>query len=109
MFLFNVSYPLQFHAINLLVKVNGEDEKLTKTTFLGLATVESLKSQIEGQVKNKKKAEIIKSKISGTDLNSIASSFGLTVANADNVNFGMATIGDSGQEPAVVGKIFIRI
>ncbi|MBK8668312.1 MAG: peptidylprolyl isomerase [Saprospiraceae bacterium] len=72
----------------------------------GLATVESLKSQIEGQVKNKKKAEIIKSKISGTDLNSIASSFGLTVANADNVNFGMATIGDSGQEPAVVGKIF---
>ncbi len=72
----------------------------------GLASVESVKSKIEPLVKNAKKAEKIKSKISGTDLNTIASTFTQTVAKAENVSFGSGTIPDGGQEPLVIGKIF---
>jgi len=72
----------------------------------GLATVESVKATIEPLVKNIKKAEKIKSKITGTDLNSIASTFAQTVATAENVTFGSAMLPDAGQEPLVVGKVF---
>ena len=72
----------------------------------GLATVESVKSTIEPLVKNVKKAEKIKSKITGTDLNAIASTFAQTVATAENVTFGSAMLPDAGQEPLVVGKVF---
>ncbi|MBK9733750.1 MAG: peptidylprolyl isomerase [Saprospiraceae bacterium] len=79
---------------------------LKSTNKAGLATVESIKSTLEPLVKNVKKAEKIKSKISGTDLNAIALSFGKTTAKAENVTFGSASIPDSGQEPLVVGKAF---
>ena len=57
-------------------------------------------------VKNIKKTEKIRSKITGTDLNSIASTFAQTVATAENVTFGSAMLPDAGQEPLVVGKVF---
>ena len=72
----------------------------------GLATVEAVKTSIEPLVKNAKKAEKIKSKITGTDINAIATAFTQTVATAENVNFGSAMIPDAGQEPLVVGKVF---
>lgn len=72
----------------------------------GIATVESAKSKIETMVKNKKKGEKIISKISGTDLNLIAQTFGKQVDTASNVTFGSAVLPKAGQEPTVVGKIF---
>lgn len=73
----------------------------------GLATVESLKSGIEAMVKNAKKAEIIKSKIKGTDLNAVASTFdSLKVTTADNISFGSASLPDGSYEPLVTGKVF---
>jgi len=72
----------------------------------GPATVESVRSKIEALVKNKKKGEKIKSQISGTDLDQIATNFGLTKGNAQNITFGSAMIPDGGQEPMVIGKIF---
>lgn len=72
----------------------------------GLATVESAKSKIELAVKNMKKGEQIKSRISGQDLDMIATTFGQKKALAENVNFGSAMIPDGGQEPKVIGAIF---
>jgi peptidyl-prolyl cis-trans isomerase D len=72
----------------------------------GIATVESAKSKIETLVKNKKKGEKIKSKITGTDLNFIAQTFGKQVDTATNVTFGSAVLPKAGQEPLVIGKIF---
>lgn len=72
----------------------------------GVATVESVKSKIEVPVKNKKKGEQIKSKISGQDLDLIATTFGQKKSLAENVNFGSAMIPDGGQEPKVIGAIF---
>ena len=72
----------------------------------GLASVESVKSSIEAVVRNAKKAEIIKSKIKGSDLNAIAATFAQTVSIAENVNYGSASLNDGDQEPILVGKIF---
>ncbi|MFZ1750983.1 MAG: peptidylprolyl isomerase [Saprospiraceae bacterium] len=72
----------------------------------GIASVESVKSQIETLVKNKKKAEKIKTKISGTDLTAIAATFGKEVSTSESVNFGSGSIGTGGQDALVVGKIF---
>ena len=44
--------------------------------------------------------------MTGTDLNSIASTFAQTVATAENVTFGSAMLPDAGQEPLLVGKVF---
>jgi hypothetical protein len=72
----------------------------------GLATVASVKASIEAKVKNLKKAELIKSKIQGNDLNAIAATFNQTVKSAENVYFGGAFIPDAGQEPVLIGKLF---
>lgn len=72
----------------------------------GLASVESVKSKIETLVKNKKKGEKIKSKITGNDLNLIATTFGTKVDTASNVSFGAAMLNAGAQEPVFIGKVF---
>lgn len=72
----------------------------------GIATVESAKASLELLVRNAKKAEMIKAKISGSDLASIATTFGQTVSSADNVTFGSGMLPDNVQEPEVIGKVF---
>lgn len=72
----------------------------------GVASVESVKETIEPLIKNKKKGEKIKAKISGTDINAIAASFSLTPGLAENVTFGRGSFPDGGQEPLVIGKSF---
>ncbi|MBK9255986.1 MAG: peptidylprolyl isomerase [Saprospiraceae bacterium] len=94
-------------------EVNYVDSKyvivgLKSVDKAGPATVESLRSTIEPLVRNEKKAEMIKSKISGSNLESIASAFGLEVSTAADVSFGRGFIPDVGQEPKVIGKIFAQ-
>jgi peptidyl-prolyl cis-trans isomerase D len=72
----------------------------------GIATVESVKSNIEALVKNAKKAEIIKSKMKGTDLNAIAGIFSDSLEVAENVSFGSASLPDGSFEPLLTGKVF---
>ncbi|MCO6464576.1 MAG: peptidylprolyl isomerase [Saprospiraceae bacterium] len=71
----------------------------------GIASVSSVKAQITDEVMKKKKAEYIKSQISGTDLNAIASKYGVEVEHANNVTFGSAML-TQGQEHMFVAKIF---
>ena len=68
--------------------------------------MESIKETIEPLIRNKKKGEKIKSKISGTDITAIATSFGLTPGLAENITFGRGAFPDGGQEPLVIGKSF---
>ncbi|MBK9567325.1 MAG: peptidylprolyl isomerase [Saprospiraceae bacterium] len=72
----------------------------------GIATVESVKTNIEALVKNAKKAEIIKSKMKGTDLNAIAGIFSDSLEVAENVSFGSASLPDGSFEPVLTGKVF---
>jgi len=72
----------------------------------GIASVDAVKSKIESEVRKEKKAATIKAKISGTDLNAIANTFGLTVENSPNFNYGIAIVGQNNQEQLLAGQLF---
>ena len=73
----------------------------------GAPKLANIKEEIEPQVYNMKKAEVISAKISGTDLNSIASSFSTEVDTASNVSFNTSyLVGVQKNEPKVVSAAF---
>ncbi len=72
----------------------------------GLMSIEEAKVSLKDLVLNAKKAEKIKSSISGTDLNGIASQYGTVVDTAKNVSFNAGFIAGHGAEPKVVANLF---
>lgn len=75
---------------------------LSSVTAPGLATVADLRNDIEASVMNLKKGESIASKISGSDLASIASSFNSSVESANDVAFTAGGVTGLGNEPKVL-------
>ena len=75
---------------------------LTSITAPGLSTVADLKNNIETSVMNLKKGESIASKISGSDLASIASTFNSSVETANDVAFTAGGVTGLGNEPKVL-------
>lgn len=72
----------------------------------GLMSVEEAKTVLEMQVKNAKKAEMLKAKITSADLNAIASQYGTNVDTA-SVTFASGFIeGIQASEPIVTAKAF---
>jgi peptidyl-prolyl cis-trans isomerase D len=72
----------------------------------GPATVDGVRAQIEGLVKNKMKAAAIMAKLGNTtDINALVSQYGSTIDTAANVAFMQPTI-KTGAEPMVVGAAF---
>ncbi len=85
------------HVIAKLKKVNKE----------GLMAVDLVRSYVEPILKNKKKAELIKAKMTGTSLEAIAKSTGSAVQQATDVTMENPVLtGGVGQEPKVVGNAF---
>ncbi len=85
------------HVIAKVKKVNAE----------GLMAVDLVRSYVEPILKNKKKAELIKAKMSGTSLEAIAKATGSAVQQATDVTMENPVLtGGVGQEPKVVGNAF---
>jgi peptidyl-prolyl cis-trans isomerase D len=85
------------HIITKLKKVNAE----------GLMAVDLVRSYIEPILKNKKKAELIKAKMTGTSLDAIAKATGSTLQQATGITMeNPVLVGGVGQEPRVVGNAF---
>ncbi|WP_338408833.1 peptidylprolyl isomerase [uncultured Flavobacterium sp.] len=85
------------HVIAKVKKVNKE----------GLMAVDLVRPYVEPILKNKKKAELIKAKMTGTSLEAIAKSAGSTVQQATDVTMQNPVLaGGVGQEPKVVGNAF---
>lgn len=72
----------------------------------GLPDVASVKDDIRAQVLNRKKGEMIKTKITTKDLNAIAASFSTKVDSATGVNFAAPFVAGIGNEPKVLAKAF---
>ena len=74
----------------------------------GIPSWKDVKDEIEPQVINRKKGEVIKQRIAGkTDLGAIASTFSVQVDTATNVSFASAFIQKAGaSEPKVVATAF---
>jgi peptidyl-prolyl cis-trans isomerase D len=72
----------------------------------GIPSVANIKDEIEDQVINKKKGEMLQSQISGTDLAAIASKYSTEVDTARSVNFSATFVPSLGAEPKVIGEAF---
>jgi len=81
--------------------------KVKKVNAAGLMAVNLVKPYLEPILKNKKKAELIKAKMTGTSLEAIAKATGSTIQQAIDVTLENPVLaGGVGQEPKVVGNAF---
>jgi parvulin-like peptidyl-prolyl isomerase len=83
----------------VVVKLYAQREEGTMTTQSASATVSPI-------LRKEKKAQMIMSKITQTDLNEIAKAQSQSVKNASAVNRKNPTIPGPGEEPLVVGTVF---
>ncbi len=72
----------------------------------GNPSYEAVREEISPTVYNEKKAEIIKSRISSQDLNSIAANFSTAVDTVPRVTFNSRYVNNMGNEPEVLATIF---
>lgn len=80
--------------------------QVTAVNEEGLRSVESASATVLPILRKEKKAEIIKSKITGENLSAIAQSQGQSVQTANAVNLNSPTLPGAGNEPFVVGVAF---
>ncbi|WP_366185175.1 peptidylprolyl isomerase [Flavobacterium ovatum] len=72
----------------------------------GLAPLSQVRPYVESILKNKKKAELIKAKMAGNSIETIAKAVGATVQQATEVTLDNPMLENVGQEPKVVGNAF---
>jgi peptidyl-prolyl cis-trans isomerase D len=72
----------------------------------GLVPVAQARAYVEPILKNKKKAELIKAKMTGSSLEAIAKATGAKVEQAANITMENPVFGLVGAEPKVVGTVF---
>nr|WP_315162226.1 peptidylprolyl isomerase [uncultured Flavobacterium sp.] len=80
--------------------------KLQKIDNSGILPVSMARSYVEPIIKNKKKAELIKAKMTGSSIEAIAKAIGSTVQQAAGITMENPVLANVGQEPKVVGNAF---
>ena len=95
----DVSEPFEL-GDNYVVAVITAEEKQ------GLASVTAARPQVEGIIRDKKKAEKIKATIKGKTLEAIAADANAIVQRADSIGFSFSMITGLGNEPKLVGAAF---
>lgn len=76
---------------------------LTLITEEGTPSLDAIKDQVEREVIKEKKAELIKAKIKGTNLATIATALGETVQSVPDLTFNTPAIPMGGRELKVIG------
>ncbi len=95
----DVSEAFEIGDTYVVAVITAEDKE-------GLASVEAARPQVEGIVRDQKKAEKIKATLKGNTLDAIASSAKAMVQKADSLNFNYSMIPGLGNEPKLVGAAF---
>jgi len=98
----NIGDVKRFEVVN----VGHIIAKLKKVTEKGLMAVEDARPQVEGLLKNKKKAKLIEAKMKGGSLAAIAASNKVTVQTAVDLTIENPAVPNAGYEPKVVGTAF---
>ncbi|MCX6212200.1 MAG: peptidylprolyl isomerase [Bacteroidetes bacterium] len=94
-----ISEPLEVGDSYFVAAITGEDKE-------GLASVEAAKPQVEGIIRDKKKAEKIKNNLKGNSLEAIAANAKASIQKADSINFNYSMIAGLGNEPKIAGAAF---
>jgi len=89
-----------------IANVGNVIAKLKKINEKGLMSVEEARPSVEYVLKNKKKAEMIKAKMKGSSLETIAAASGTTVQQAIDQTVENSNIPNAGPERKVVGTAF---
>ncbi len=80
--------------------------KLKSKNETGLMSTEMAKEVVIPILRNEKKAELIKKKMSGSTLEAVAQSSKATISNATGISAGSPILPNIGSEPKVVGAAF---
>jgi peptidyl-prolyl cis-trans isomerase D len=72
----------------------------------GMPSMASLKNELELEVLKKKRGEILKEKINGTDLQAIASQFNVEIDTVSNITFSSSSLPSIGNEPEVIASAY---
>jgi peptidyl-prolyl cis-trans isomerase D len=94
-----VSEPTEIGDSYYVAIITGEEKA-------GLASVASAKPQVEGILRDQKKAAQIKQSFKGNTIEAIAASAKTTVQPVDSINFNYSMIPGIGNEPKLVGAAF---
>lgn len=94
-----VSEPIEVGDNYFVAVITGEDKA-------GLASVISARPQVEGILRDQKKALQIKQNFKGNTIEEIAASAKTVVQPADSINFNYSMIPGIGNEPKLVGAAF---
>ena len=95
----SVSEPTEIGDSYFVAIITGEEKA-------GLASVASAKPQVEGILRDQKKATQIKQSFKGNTMEAIAASAKTIVQPADSINFNYSLIPGIGNEPKLVGAAF---
>ena len=95
----DVSEPFEI-ADTYIVAVITSEEKV------GLVSVESARPQVEGIIRDQKKAEKIKPTLKGGTLEAVAASAKTLVQKADSLSFTYSMVPGLGNEPKLIGAAF---
>ena len=94
-----VSEPVEVGDNYFVAVITGEDKA-------GLASVASARPQVEGILRDQKKAVQIKQNFKGNTIEEIAASAKTVVQPADSISFNYSMIPGIGNEPKLVGAAF---
>jgi peptidyl-prolyl cis-trans isomerase D len=94
-----VSEPTEVGDSYYVAIISGEEK-------VGLASVTSARPQVEGILRDQKKAIQIKQNFKGNTIEAIAASAKTIVQPADSINFNYSMIPGIGNEPKLVGAAF---
>ncbi len=94
-----ISEPIEVGDSYFVAVITGEEK-------VGLASGASVKPQIEGILRDQKKAIQIKQNFKGNTIEEIAASAKTIVQPADSINFNYSMIPGIGNEPKLVGAAF---
>jgi peptidyl-prolyl cis-trans isomerase D len=95
----SVSEPTEIGDSYYVAIITGEEK-------LGLASVASARPQVEGILRDQKKAIQIKQNFKGNTMEAIAASAKTIIQPADSINFNYSLIPGIGNEPKLVGAAF---
>jgi peptidyl-prolyl cis-trans isomerase D len=84
---------------HVIVRLKNKNEE-------GLLPIEEAKQVVLPIIRDQKKAEIIKKKMTGNTLEAVSQKSGAAVATATDVSFAAPLIPNVGPEPKVVGTVF---
>ena len=95
----SVSEPTEIGDSYYVAIITGEEKA-------GLASVASAKPQVEGILRDQKKAIQIKQNFKGSTMEAIAASAKTIIQPVDSINFNYSLIPGIGNEPKIVGAAF---